>query len=98
MVFKCSSNLSIRYLISNDMIKVEKEYLSNDFVKMLGSIGGTLGMCIGFSFLGVTTILLQYLERFSMTKERGTYIEHGVIQNNGIFKVKSKKNGNILFS
>ena len=74
-------------------------YLINDFVKMLGSIGGTLGMCIGFSFLGVTTILLQFLERFSMTIARGTSnIEHGVIQNNGIFKVKSKKNGNISFS
>ena len=92
-------NITIRYLISNDMIKVEEEYLINDFVKMLGSIGGTLGMCIGFSFLGVATILLQYLESFSMTISRtAPDIEHGVIQNNSIIEVKSKKNVNKWFS
>ena len=84
-------NITIRYLISNDIIKVEEEYLINDFVKMLGSIGGTLGMCIGFSFLGVATILLQYLERFSMSVSRvAPDIEHGVIQNDSVIKVKSK--------
>ena len=32
---------------------VHEEYLVYDFVTMIGSIGGTLGLCIGFSFSGL---------------------------------------------
>ena len=32
---------------------VQEEYLVYDFVTMIGSIGGTLGLCIGFSFSGL---------------------------------------------
>ena len=43
-------------------MKVEEEYLIKDFVGMIGSIGGTLGLCIGFSFLGGTSYLLSNLQ------------------------------------
>ena len=42
---------------------VEQEYLIHDFASMLGSIGGTLGMFIGFSFLGSFTTLMSWLQR-----------------------------------
>ena len=58
-------NVTLRCVMSDDTMTVEKEYLINDFVKMLGSIGGTLGMCIGFSFLGMATMILQNLEIFT---------------------------------
>ena len=56
-------NLQINYVIPLKVMNIEKEYLINDFIKMLGSIGGTLGMFIGFSFLGVISTMLQYLQK-----------------------------------
>ena len=32
------------------------EHLVFDLVGMIGSVGGTLGMCVGFSFSGITTM------------------------------------------
>ena len=38
------------------------ERLVFDLVGMVGSIGGTLGMCIGFSFSGITSTLLGFMK------------------------------------
>ena len=43
------------------MASVHEEYLIYDTTSMIGSVGGTLGMCIGFSFTGVTSILTKFL-------------------------------------
>ena len=42
-------NVTIAYRILNAKMKVEEEYLIHDFVGMLGSLGGTLGLFTGFS-------------------------------------------------
>ena len=56
-------------------MKVEEEFLVHDFVGMVASIGGTLGLFIGFSFLGGTTFLLNKmensLEKHFMKKKTG---------------------------
>ena len=44
------------------MTEVHEEYLIFDMVGMIGSVRGTLGMCIGFSFSGVTTMILDYIQ------------------------------------
>ena len=44
------------------MTNVQQEYLVFDMVGMIGSVGGTLGMCIGFSFTGVTTFILDFIQ------------------------------------
>ena len=38
------------------------ERLVFDLVGMVGSVGGTLGMCIGFSFSGITSTLLGFMK------------------------------------
>ena len=43
-----------------NMITYYQERLVFDFIGMLGSIGGTLGMFIGFSFSGVISVLLTF--------------------------------------
>ena len=43
------------------MTNVQQEYLIFDTIGMIGSVGGTLGMCIGFSFSGVTTYILDFI-------------------------------------
>ena len=43
-------------------VKVKQEYLIYDAVSMISAIGGTLGLCIGFSFREVSGVVLGYLE------------------------------------
>ena len=43
-------------------IIVFEEYLIFDIIGMIGSVGGTLGMCIGFSFTNVITIFFKFIE------------------------------------
>ena len=47
---------------SNSMTIVYEEYLIYDVISMIGSVGGTLGMCIGFSFTGVLSILMKMIK------------------------------------
>ena len=57
-------NITFSFRFIGNTIKVEEEYLIHDFVGMLGSIGGTLGLFIGFSFLGGISFLLQQIHAF----------------------------------
>ena len=53
---------SFSYTFLRTSVAIHEEYLIYDFVGMLGSIGGTLGMCIGFSFVGLSSVLLNNLQ------------------------------------
>ena len=44
------------------MVVVKEEYLIFDMIAMISSIGGTLGLCIGFSFREIAGLMLKYLE------------------------------------
>ena len=57
-------SVQINYYIPLKDMTIQKEYLIHDFIGMLGSIGGTLGMFISFSFLGVILSLMEYLQKF----------------------------------
>ena len=57
-------NVHIIYRIPLKDMTIQKEYLIHDFGGMLGSIGGTLGMFISFSFLGVISSSMEYLQKF----------------------------------
>ena len=46
-----------------EMVTMHDEYLIYDEVSMIGSIGGTLGMCIGFSFTNTVSCLISLAER-----------------------------------
>ena len=52
---------SFSYSFMRTSVAIHEEYLIYDFVGMLGSIGGTLGMCIGFSFVGLSSVILNHL-------------------------------------
>ena len=45
--------------ISSDTLREYKEYYIYDAVSMISSVGGTLGMCVGFSFTGVISCLFN---------------------------------------
>ena len=44
--------------------KVYEEYIIVDAIGMIGSVGGTLGLFIGFSFSNVINVLIGYLQLF----------------------------------
>ena len=53
-------NFTFAYgFFSSDSTTVYNEYLIYDAITMIGSVGGTLGMCIGFSFSGVISNLIN---------------------------------------
>ena len=41
---------------------MKEEYVIYYFVAMVSAVGGTMGLCIGFSFVAVSNCLLNYIE------------------------------------
>ena len=54
--------VGIEYEISSNSMTLYVEYFIYDAISMVGSVGGTLGMCIGFSFTGMITILINLIQ------------------------------------
>ena len=54
-------------------MRVNEEYLIYDFVGLVGSVGGTLGMFIGFSFINVISDVLIYLKSILEKKKLEIY-------------------------
>ena len=49
--------------------KVYEEYLIYDGLGLIGSVGGTLGMCVGFSFSSVINSIVSFI---SLIKDKCT--------------------------
>ena len=49
-------------IFANKKIAVEEEYLIMDFTGLIGAVGGTLGLFIGFSFKEITSLLIDGLK------------------------------------
>ena len=55
-----NSTFSFGYgFASSNTLREYKEYYIYDVISMIGSVGGTLGMCVGFSFTGVISCLFN---------------------------------------
>ena len=52
----------LRILFDKNQVKVREEHPIYDFVAMVGAVGGTMGLCVGFSFQNVSTTLLDFLQ------------------------------------
>ena len=57
-----NATFGLGFLFQN-MATVHEEYVIYDAVNMIGSVGGTLGMCIGFSFTGVISFFIRLLQK-----------------------------------
>ena len=57
-MFGLGNSIKFEYKFLPPQLKtVYKEYLIFDMVGVIGSVGGTLGMCIGFSFSGIISTI-----------------------------------------
>ena len=56
------TQMDFSYEFSPPMMSiVYQEYLLFDMIGLIASVGGTLGMCIGFSFTGVADTILEFM-------------------------------------
>ena len=49
-------------------VTIYDEYFVYDDIGLISSIGGTLGLCIGFSFTNVVTCFINFLQRLEKIK------------------------------
>ena len=49
------------YEFDNELIEVYEEYLMYDIIGLIGTVGGTMGLFIGFSFFDVSSNIIHYL-------------------------------------
>ena len=69
-----------------EKMTVQEEYLVYDFITMIGSIGGTLGLCIGFSFSGLFDSILASLKSLAMKMTSSTFDKDEVLFTKTQFK------------
>ena len=50
---------------SPELVDVHQEFLVYDTIGMIGSVGGTLGMCIGFSFTSSISFVLNVIKKLN---------------------------------
>ena len=64
-------SVQFKYRFANPQsVKVHEEYLIYDMIGLIGSVGGTLGIFIGFSFTCVVTSLINFLKKLSCLNNR----------------------------
>ena len=88
--------IGFRYKFSRNATTVYEEYLVYDSISMIGSVGGTLGMCIGFSFTGLISLLINLLQQLmEIIKKKVTkqnFSKSNQIQSNHIMKINNYNN------
>ena len=52
------------YSLANERVRVMEQYLIYDAISMIGSVGGTLGLFIGFSFRDVISLVMNIFQNW----------------------------------
>ena len=94
----------LTYEIPSNSTRIYEEYFIYDGINVIGSVGGTLGLCIGFSFTGLISSLLNILQnticinktklanrKLSKSKPR----KNGLSNNRQVVEDKGKQMGNV---
>ena len=73
-----SSGYGITYkFLYPEYVTVYEEYLIYDIIGMIGSIGGTLGMFLGFSFVNVISLVINYLQSLKIKFRKINNLQSG---------------------
>ena len=48
-----------------ESVSVYEEYIICDEITLIGSVGGTLGLCIGFSFSKVVSVIINFIRNLA---------------------------------
>lgn len=61
--YEGEGDMQIQYGIKPGIEKVYEEYLLYNFIGMIGSIGGTMGLFVGLSFFNVALFLIELIQK-----------------------------------
>ena len=90
---KNNFNLKIKYG-APEVVIVHEEYLITDFTGVVGSVGGTLGLFIGFSFFNIISYLIDLFHTFISNRIRAILkISHDT--SNEVIEVKEAQENKI---
>ena len=69
---------SFRMAFDPPKVNVREEYLIYDLVSMISAIGGTMGLCVGFSFTDIANNILTFAEDLvnSITRQQTKFRSH----------------------
>ena len=67
-------------------LQVKEEYVIYDFVGMISSIGGNLGLFIGFSFFDAFCWLLDLIQKWISKINSGKVISSNIVITNPVTK------------
>ena len=67
-------------------LQVKEEYVIYDFVGMISSIGGNLGLFIGFSFFDAFCWLLDLIQKWISNINSGKVISSHIVITNPVTK------------
>ena len=94
---KNNFNLKIKYG-APEVVIVHEEYLITDFTGVVGSVGGTLGLFIGFSFFNIVTYLIDLFHTFISNRIQ-KFLKNSHDTSNEVIEVKEAQENKInLFS
>ena len=66
-----SNELGIQYRYTFPLrAKIYQEYLITDTINLIGSVGGLLGLFIGFSFSNIITCLMEYIGAYLTSRNK----------------------------
>ena len=80
--------VGFQYNIPSNSMTLYEEYFIYDVISMVGSVGGTLGMCIGFSFTGMISCLINLVRN-------GIVLINGKSVHQKLSKFKSQDGGTL---
>ena len=83
------------YNIPSNSTTLYEEYLIYDAINAIGSVGGTLGMCIGFSFSGLVSSLINILQQaiFLMKPKKSNLHKKRSLNNSSEIENRDIENG-----
>ena len=74
------------YMFETMELQVKEEYVIYDFVGMISSIGGNLGLFIGFSFFDAFCWLVDLIQKWISNINSGKVISSNIVITNPVTK------------
>ena len=71
--------LSFKISFVPPKVTVFEEYLIYDFVTMISAIGGTMGLCVGFSFFDIMGLLLKLFEKITNRWKKASNVDDSFV-------------------
>ena len=59
-----NNSVVLQYRFAKEEMDIKQEYLIYDTITMIGSVGGTLGLFIGFSIFTCISSIIEKMEHF----------------------------------